>query len=281
MSGDVSARGGAGDTDTGGDGGALYVGFVVDDQAGADVILSGYADVLLDGGAGFAGGDGGMFVIDNPCPGLLGQPIGGVANFADISLRGGNGTDTNGGNGGYGEFLTCDQPQAWALLGGGAALNAGDVDATGGDGAIAGAGGAFVLWGRERAENRGDVVLDSGTGSPPGGLAEFEIESDGPVLNSGNISARGSDSAGTTGDGGPAQGGEMFGSHVENTGAIDLSGGNGGTTSGAGGEGGSLQIFSFAEASTNSGALTVSGGDGGTVDGVDGRVLIDGGDATP
>jgi len=168
-----------------------------------------------------------------------------VRNTATLTAVGGNSTDGNGGNGG------------------GVEVEQESSDGLGGTNAAAGSG----------SSNSGTIFNNGGTGKTGGSGGEVNFYSPGlPSSNSADIHGYGGDGDVDGGAGGSLY--YAYGEPFTNSGDVDLSGGNG--SSGFGGAGGNVEMYSTGGTSTsNSGSLNVTGGTGPMGDGADGTISID------
>ena len=281
--GPVHASGGSGDQ--GGTGGAVYIDLNVDTvPMGQQILLLGYTEINLDGGAGSAGaagGNGGSMTVEQggsahfPGGGSPGYgPAGAAINYANVVARGGAGV--TGGSGGVISLRTQDDTNfndAFEI-----AANFGDIDVGGGTSTSAGNSGGdagvFQLNGIAGTQTMGALLgvggSASGASSAGGGGGYFGFFSDaGAVQNAASITDDGGQGTSIGGVGGTV---ELLGVTVNNSKAISCDGGAGADL---GGDGGAIHLFSSMGPSVNSGTLSVAGG-AATVAGNGGTVLVDG-----
>lgn len=155
-----------------------------------------FANVSARGGAGTAGGPGGRFVLAAQTTYNFQNPAEYASNGATtIDLRGGNGSNGEGGVGGQ------------LVLVGPTALNSAAVDASGGE------------------------VTQGGALSGQGGALDFQAPY-GALSNTGELTVRGGNSTGDARGGGSVR---LVGAPVLNSAAISCNGGNATNTAGAGG----------------------------------------------
>ena len=257
----------------GGGGGVLYfvmsfgsLGYDIPKNAdiNGDSIIDTYGDknhgdltvannIILTGGNGASGGDGGIVVVDDWAS-SVGDPMPATARFIGFNLfdlNGGGGP--TGGDGGEFGVETYSAYIAGANQPTGPIVNRVDVEANGGDSAdsIGGDGGElyFDTVGTEfdkLAANDSDLDTTIWEGTY--------------VVNSGSVELNGgaADSVGG-GDGGEAY---MFGYYFsKNSGRIVANGGEGTGLQSSGGNGGFIELISPFKA-VNLGSLKVNGGDG-------------------
>jgi hypothetical protein len=154
------------------------------------------------------------------------------------------------------------------------------VEADGGDGPdnyYAGSGGRVYIYARDWAENRAAVHVGGGYGGEGGSGGSLQITAgSGPAVNTGAFAAP-AGSCNDTDDDGPSGGYfGLAGVEVDNSGNISVPGGNAGSTTGYGGEGGSVDLSSFRGFSVNSGTIDIASGTGPDGNNGPGVVLIDG-----
>lgn len=290
VSGNLDASGGDGAT-SGGSGGSIELYQDMDYIIGErEIIMLGYQALITDGGSGTSGGDAGTVTLfQNYAEGSNADytPAGGIFNHIPIFARGGDGSTTNGGDGGDLDWYTYYElavlPTDYERL-----ENHAPIDISGGTGNTAGGnGGNIYWWGKDELINTGDINMSGGEGvtaggtgcggiPAPGAIVAVSIGSQGWVFNEGSFNGRGGDS---TGAGGTAGGGcnvEIVGAYgVATNGDFDLSGGDdvdGG--SGTGGAGGDLFLLGQREFVEHTGIVIINGGSGNT-GGADGTVTID------
>jgi hypothetical protein len=247
------------------------------------VEMLGYKSLSMNGGSGYYGAPGGMFQIEtNDWFSNYGValPVGSITNNVTASLLGGSG-DSAAGVGGPGGWVYFWTNIRYGHDGDVVANNSAALDFSGGDGYVAGPGGAFLLYGYNEANNSGRITAlggDGVTGGPGailnwGGvyfLSSYDVLNTGAIVGSGGF--------------GDIQGGfggnvSMFaGNQVKNKAAITV---NGGDSDQNGGNGGRISFGSELVPTSNTGALKVFGGNGGVVDGAIGIIDIDGVDVTP
>ncbi len=242
-------NGGNGST-TGGSAGYVYMeneeaSDWFDDIEGPSGGLVNYANITAIGGIGAAGsgGHGGsfeMYTDDMYGYATLGEVS---INFADLNLRGGNGT-TMGGHGG--------EVYIWGFN---HAENRGDIDASGG--------------------NASDAAGSAGDGAHSDGI--YILSDLGAAINSGNIDASGGDATGTGANfGGHGYHIEIVGYSAKNSGDLSVAGGSAGATSGTGGDADVVFIYGIFDGATNTAsAIDISGGSANTA-GSNGEVFLDG-----
>ena len=221
---------------------------------------------------------------DNPPMG----PAGAVINYADVSVRGGDGAIGGAG----GAVLLETQLQIYFDASFEIATNFGVIDATGGsssdDNAIGGEAGNIQLLGMSGVQNAAAANADggdaSGASSTGGAGNEVIFTADyGTAQNTGTLSSSGGNGTGTAGNGGNADeilmnGVGLSGPGIVNTAALTCSGGNGANL---GGNGGAINLFtSFGTETSNSGTLTAAAGTGNT-NGSAGSINVDGANVGP
>ena len=284
-SGTINVHGGSSVSGLGGTGGAVYIDLNVDTvPMGQQILLLGYTEINLDGGAGSAGaagGNGGSMTVEQggsahfPGGGSPGYgPAGAAINYANVVARGGAGV--TGGSGGVISLRTQDDTNfndAFEI-----AANFGDIDVGGGTSTSAGNSGGdagvFQLNGIAGTQTMGALLgvggSASGASSAGGGGGYFGFFSDaGAVQNAASITDDGGQGTSIGGVGGTV---ELLGVTVNNSKAISCDGGAGADL---GGDGGAIHLFSSMGPSVNSGTLSVAGG-AATVAGNGGTVLVDG-----
>ncbi|MRR52132.1 MAG: hypothetical protein EG825_14690 [Rhodocyclaceae bacterium] len=190
----------------------------------------------------------------------------------------GDGAAGVGGPGGWAFFWTDIRYGHDGLV---VAENSAALDFSGGDGYVAGPGGAFLLYGYNEANNSGVITGLGGDGviGGPGLVLNWGgvyLLSSYDVLNTGVIKGGGGFGDIQGGFGGIVS---MFaGNQVKNKASIAVNGGN---SDSVGGLGGRISLRSELVPTSNTGALKVFGGNGVQADGAIGIVEIDGVDVTP
>jgi hypothetical protein len=284
LSGNVEASGG--DGESGGAGGELIVRLDAEYlPLGQQIVLLGYVQMTLNGGAGeMSGGNGGAVEFSNE----YGEDdngyyaSGGIVSYVDISADGGRAEDDDGGDAGRVTFTTDDDygipyyapPEHPERV-----RNYGDISLNGGAGADGGLGGELYFGASHGLENDGDISLNGGVSHDHsdsrsggnGGTLSFYGEFAG-LSNTGAIDAYGGDAGGEA-DGGHGGVVEIVHASVTNQGDIDLTGGAGGDAGGLGGDGGSIVMISLDGAVVQDGEVSVSAGLG-TPAGEDGSVVV-------
>ncbi len=257
------------------------------------VELIGFNTISVNGGEASLGGNAGIIrMLD-----LFGS----VLVDADLEARGGKGRVYPGGNGGavwlYSSYMMYDGPQASGpvppvidelqVLG----FN-GTIDARGGDGyQEAGHGGWAQLWGWNGVGIKGDVLVSGGNGlggDAHGGSAGLggirsrngyptgiDIASqNGDVYLSGTFAARGGKAtgAGTGGNGAYIEVGAA--NQIKSRSTLDVRGGDGDMTSGFGGNGATVYLFSYGVATDHEVGAWIRGGNA-SVNGAEGSFWVD------
>lgn len=255
-----------GDGTTGGAGGSTSLAGY-DSISGGDIVLYGYDRIETTGGNGVAaGGVGGDMVltdVNGPKPELTGT----IAAYAELAARGGSASAGAGRNGG--QISLTAGSSGTPLHGGASLLLRAALDTTGGNGTTtAGMAGPITLFAVDHLDlaaltaNGGNATVGTGAGTPP-----IEIRTNSSLNARGAVIARGGN-----GTGGGSCNSVVIASTMLSVGDVTCSGGNGG--SGAGGNGGALELRSTQAPSTY-GVLSAAAGTG-TPHGVKGAVVIDG-----
>jgi len=293
ISGTWEANGGDGTDGNGGNGGYMY--FQTDSIGTVTVNASMSAKGGHATGSGSEGGSAGEIYFisssesaDNPTPGKIS-----IAGSYD--LRGGNG-DNNGGSGGtfyvYGVGVnSSDEGSDTEFVGFPViVMNGGAGGENGGNASD----NAFRLYTYSNSESvpaesitneadvqarGGDAILEGATGGT-GGFVEMIAgpPGDGATVlnNSGSIDVSGGDgdAGGSAYDAGSSDAIRLQAQHVENSGNLTAVGGSGAAA--AGGDGGNITLISDNETtpSENTGILSVAGGNG-TPPGAEGTAIID------
>jgi hypothetical protein len=274
LSGNIDAKGGtSGTCGSPNNGGTLSIYSTPRFPLGQEVLLFGYVDIVLNGGASSTStaGSGGDFLARRNNFNDFQAAYGAILNYANVTTNGGDssGSFTSGGQGGY-VNMTFQDGYAFLVSGIGAnrVFNAGAWRGDGGD-ALSGYAGttnsqfqSALMYGPEGVENTGALTFNGGEGRPNSGIfagpgGGIILSSDvGQVTNSGPFVSNG---------GGAAVGGYgghqcLEGSYVVNSGALTTNGGNG-AQGGAGG-GGSVTLTSYTQATSNTGVVTQNPGTG-------------------
>jgi hypothetical protein len=290
LSGDINTSGGdspAGGSGSGGSGGMIQImqiGPIRGDTRTEPVVeLLGYKAIDARGGDGNQGGTGGpvdwrMFTGVS----LTGTPLpgGDIVNEAAITTRGGDvdpastGPGEGGGGGpvffqGITEFTFPFDDDEESLV------NRGDIDASSGDSLNSinsSAMAAIVsLYNRGPVTNRGgidcsggdDLATDKGADGYGHGAGPIQLLSMSQVVNSGVLNSNGGNGEYLGGNG---QGVRLAGTLVDNSAAINATGGNANADvpGSAGGNGGGVELISPDDymAVFNSAAVDVSAGEG-------------------
>jgi len=247
------------------------------------VEMLGYKSLSMNGGSGYYGAPGGNIQVathDSVSNGGVALPIGSITNSVPASLIGGTGDGTAGvgGPGGWAFFWTDIRYGHDGLV---VAENSAALDFSGGDGYVAGPGGAFLVYGYNEANNSGVITGLGGDGviGGPGLVLNWGgvyLLSSYDVLNTGVINGGGGFGDLQGGFGGIVS---MFaGNQVKNKASITVNGGN---SDNVGGLGGRISLRSELVPTSNTGALKVLGGNGGLEDGGIGFIRIDWVDVTP
>ena len=249
-----------------------------------EIILLGYTQLNVAGGNGTAnGGDGGDVVAEQmPSQSHTNAyPSGGVINTIPINASGGDGTSGAGGDGGWLEMTTESElgwQADWEVI-----VNHGSIDLSGGNGATAGgATNGLVFWGYNGVENTGSIDASGGhaTDGTAGYGSSVAFFSDlGPVGNAAFISTDGGACTADAGSGAYAGDITLHGHLVDNTADLSAAGGDGGATSGTGGDGADVDFYSFGGITNAATSIDIGGGTGATA-GNDGSFFVDGSDAT-
>ena len=289
VSGNLDVSGGnanaVGDGD-GGEGGEINLDLDPNDQIlNHRVALLGYISIDANGGNSGTtagnGGEGGLFILDADYEYNNAEVVFAGSAFNDVpfTANGGNGGEF-GGYGGYADIgastsedvrllnVTARNTAAMSLNGGSAASNPDG-------GAAAGYGGYLGVGGYHGADNSGDVSATGGTavigegGDTPvfGGIGgSVEVDSvTGQANNSGDLDLIGGDGSELGGYGGYA---DVYGGSAVNSGAIAVDGGNATDTDelidSVGGSGGSVYISApgINPSASNSGDVTYTFGTG-------------------
>jgi hypothetical protein len=228
----------------------------------------------MNGGSGDYGGSGGfyeIFTMPYLCDDCESAVFGGlILNQVPVYAKGGVGS-TQGGNGGGIDFnmyyfLGGHGPFSGfpVILTAPATSNLAAIDVSAGTGATGGTGGVLGMVGFGTVVNTGAIYAKGGKGTTTGGSGGAWggfITSDGK----GVYSPKGI---------GPSEGSAVIllpYFNAENSGAIDVSGGNGGTT---GGYGADVSMFAYGGV-TDSAAITTAGGIGTTTGGDGGSIYLD------
>jgi hypothetical protein len=268
LSGVIDLSGGTGTTG-GGNGGNLYC--HNEGSAGGNgshnllpspaVEIVGIPSLTLNGGSGTTGGSGGyyqVFTWPYEMPPEFYVFSGVILNQVQVSATGGTGT-TTGGDGGWVDFNMAYTYESFSFI---PVLptavytaNTANIDVSGGTGDTGGNGGGAGMLGLGTVVNSGAINAKGGTGNTTGG-------GPGEGWDIGSFTSSGSASSSKP-SGGPSS---LYSVvlisyfNVENTGAIDASGGKGGTT---GGSGASVSMNAYGMV-TNNGLVTTAGGNGAT-----------------
>lgn len=199
---------------------------------------------------------------------------GGIVNYADLEARGAQISSNSGGAGGFVQFATSTEgsgtsPSIIEVI-----VNYGRIDVS--SAGVGAEGGAVLMLSAEGVTNSGEIFAN-GTGDSSqvfaggeGGQVVLYAES-GEVSNSGDLWVQGGDGELFGGNGGSV---EIAGSVLENSGNVTVDGGDASST-GTGGVGGSIALFSYTVASDSTGDYSASGGSGGQP-GQEGSVIVDG-----
>ena len=274
LGGTIDLSGGSGATG-GGQGGELYFNNGASGNGllpSPAVEMVGFASLQMDGGSGVIGGNGGgmeiytgVYEIDdifgsNPTAPVIAL----ILNQVPVYARGGAG-NTQGGDGGW--FLL----SSVSMLTGDAIVstsftttNLAAIDVAGGTGETGGLGGNAFLLGYGTVVNTGSINAKGGvgtiTGGNGGGYGTGVFPFGGAINAKGGVSPTG---------GAPPIGVFLWSKFdIENTGAIDASGGKGGDN---GGYGGTVEMLCEGQVRTNAvinavGGAGALGGDGGFID---------------
>lgn len=306
-SGNLFANGGEGlgDASFGGAGGIISINNDNSGESDDETLIAGNLS-----GNGGGGGNGGSnpFTSDITGPNLR------LFSFASLHLHGGSAADNGavptevGGDGGNLDLLGSD------------VRNELEIHSAGGAGTGAGSGGGdggTVEVSTNSFANFGKITTDGGAGVDLGGNADFILFNAKAVINNADLSAKGGAAGNATlGVGGFGSFIGMDGSDlVSNSGAVDVSGGDGPLTAGSGGTvhldaiglltnsgaltanggnanaalansvggfGGIIDLSTKNQPTSNSGVLSVVKGTGSsTSDATDGNILIDGSNVNP
>lgn len=269
----VGGNAGANTTFWGGDGGDLYVYsenyYSNWDNAPGDVKID--ADIILTGGDGDIGGDGGYVDFDMDDNSDVLPPIGNLYIYASaFNMDGGDAPGNDGGRGGYLEVYTSDAWTGGADYPVGSVRNNVMVSAVGGAGAgtmgyYGGAGGYVELdtggsfyVGTTVLENSGAIDVSGGAGDFGGGAGWVDLYGNDAMSNSGAITALAGAAQGHTA--GYTNGVRMGSTaNASNTAEIIANGGD--SVEANGRYGGYVGIYSGLQ-STNSGPIYADGGMG-------------------
>lgn len=244
------------------------------------VELIGYKSFTMNGGAGYDGGEGGIYYIytddwwtnyDYDA-----VPVGSIFNNVPSTLNGGRGTgsDGYGGDGGGVDFETDPDYYVHDKV---TVTNKGAIEAVGGAAATGGNSGWVYFYGFDGLTNNAAIDVRGGAGTVEGGYSDaVEFYSSYDVVNTGAIN-------GVGGFGGDLGGEGCYvymwaGGQVSNSAAVKANGGDSDVT---GGDGGYIDLWSLQDPTKNTGKLTVDGGVGGIADGAIGQIRIDQVDVTP
>jgi hypothetical protein len=296
----VSAGGSAGPVGNGGNGGTFdfYIGNFAEENPALEqnqrLALLGYQSLDARGGDGNFGGSGGE--VQLLCDYGYANP-GQLTNEAEIVTRGGSAAagsailPAHGGKAGDVYLEAYADPQKAANPLGTRVINAGSIDAAGGEGVEsdglywwAGSAGYVLLYGAEGLTNSAEIIArggddrgaDGGATGFGGGGNWIVLMADGPLINSGRL-----DASGGHGEYRGAGAGEVYlngRQDVSNSGDIHARGGNARTSlfGSLGGDGGWVEIGLLGGTGkvTNSASVFLQGGAGATP-GVSGNLTVD------
>lgn len=248
-------------------------------EAGAELVLLGYANFVVNGGNGSHGGAAGSIGLANDLgESNLAGLMGAVVNTVDLKAHGGTGgvaAQDSGGRGGTVTLATqprnSDPSAVWEIVD-----NAGLIDVGGGSGALGGEGGQVSMDGKFEVRSRGAIDGRSGNGShsPSGGNVQFT--SIGPVTIDGAIDVS------STGSGGAGGLFAAWGETVTVKAPLKARGGDG-VGEATGGTGGSVKLTTRGGEPTfdvmKPAGLSVKGGNG-TPSGAPGFIIVNGFDTT-
>ncbi len=252
-SGDLDSSGGAGPAGRGGDANKVTVASTEDTASASsqfatgDLHLSG--NITAQGGEGATAGGSGSVLIQLTSNHPRGQEIE-LLGYTELDASGGRSASGNGGTGGHITLSTAPTTYGAFTMGDtGAVVNQATLNATGGDGLVAGAGGT--------------VKVASTQTFASGNPHEF-------ILNAGAIVASGGDGSASPGGGGSVT---IGGANTENRAAIWAQGGTSSSAMSPGGRGGTV-AFAASLASLNSGDIHVDGHNGPVEGGRGGTISI-------
>jgi len=248
-----------------------------DPADGQSLTLYGYTSMVAAGGDGATAGPGGYYILENIGGSSNGSAFTGATyNEVPLNAPGGQGVGTDstyGGEGGLLGVLALDGLQGPHAL----AINVAPLEIEGGSGTTGGVPGTLVLIGTSGVQSSGEVHAAGGAGDMTNGGSVPIYGGEGSLLSgqevsiTADIDMRGADGA----EGGAGRTLPIYGGTVDIASTIDVSGGDGNSSTGSGGAGGLLDVFSTDAPTVVTGAL-VSDGGGGATPGAAGEIDVEG-----